>query len=103
MIDRDKAVALMGGNASLADKLIAAFKAEVEEHISKLKRALESAAWSELSNQAHMIKTQAGYLGLDDLVNASHELEYATKSQVDAESASGLVSRVTGLLLLIES
>ncbi len=98
MIDKQKAIALLGGNESLADKLIAAFTAEVADHIATLKSSSENGAWSDLSNQAHMIKTQAAYLGLDDLHEISRELEMATKADVEVEPVLRLVTRTIEML-----
>jgi len=82
MIDRDKVIMLMGGSESLADKLITAFKEESRKQVPLIKDYFQAADWPMLSNAAHIMKTQAAYLGLDELSETSRMIEYAAKAEV---------------------
>ena len=95
MIDREKVIALMGGNEALADKLISAFWSESEKLLPQMAGYLETGNWTALSNAAHIMKTQTAYVGLDALSQIAKEIEYSTRS---TPSEPGKVAALLKLL-----
>lgn len=99
MINYEKLLKLMGGDHSLADKLIQSFKvnsAELGVHMTELFKRSEYAL---LSNTAHILKTQAGYLGLKKLHNLCKDIEYYSRNNL---SPDDLESRITELRILLD-
>ena len=75
MIDIEKLTGMLGGDRELAERFIAAFKAEVRRQLPLMREYLEQGDRPMLSDAAHVMKTQTAYLGLEDLSHIAQLIE----------------------------
>ena len=75
MIDIEKLTGMLGGDSDLAERFVAAFKAEVQRQLPLMLEYLENGDRSMLSNAAHVMKTQTAYVGLEDLSHIAQLIE----------------------------
>jgi len=84
-IDYNRLVELMGGDNRLADRLIQSFKSDAGHNLKLMLSYLESSQFDLLSNTAHVLKTQSGYLGLDELRILCEKIEHECCSAPSTE------------------
>ena len=104
MIDREKLIEMMDGDDILADKMIQVFKNSAKTELSKIKEYFELLNFDSLENAAHVMKTQAAYMGLDHLHKLSEDIEnQARKRLVSLELERNLNELEVKLKELIHS
>lgn len=95
MIDRDHVIAMLDGDAEMADRFIQAFKSMAREQLPELERLLLSEDYPGLSNAAHVMKSQTGYVGLQTLSALSEKIEMLAKERSDSDTLTSLVKALT--------
>jgi HPt (histidine-containing phosphotransfer) domain-containing protein len=94
MIDKNKLLQLMGGNKSLVDKMILSFRQLIENQIEAMQLAIRDSDFDNLLNQAHILKTQSSYMGLESLQNLSADLEKACEGMHYSDAIAELVANI---------
>lgn len=93
MIDRERMIEMMDGDAALAEKLIRSFKEQVSRQLPLMRKYLDEGNTAMLSNSAHIMKTQVSYLGLEDVAALAQQLEEKAEHQ-EMDSAARLFSEL---------
>ena len=75
MIDREKLILMMDGDESMADTFINAFINQLGIQIPLIRSYSVNADLEMLSNSLHVMKSQASYMGLEEISNACENLE----------------------------
>lgn len=85
MIDRNIILGFTDGNSQLAEKMILAFRETVLTCLPKLLLAIHSKDLKQIENMAHILKSQALYMGLGDLSDLFRALELNSQSLSNSE------------------
>jgi len=95
MIDRRKLLDMMDGDEAIVAKFLAAFKAQVTVQLPLIHAYMQQGDREMLSNSVHVMKTQTGYLGLDELSILAQNIE----ARVDAGASLDVLSQEVSLLV----
>ena len=95
MIDRDHLAKMFDGDYAIADKFIAAFTERIQIQIPLLKQYLDNKEYSSLSNTAHIIKTQSGYMNLEEISKMAQILERHAAEGAYYDEMISLVNQIT--------
>lgn len=95
MINREKLIEMMDGDEAIADKFIQAFKEQVRKQLPLMQEYLQTAQYDQLSNAAHVMKTQTAYMGLEALSGLCQRIENMAKNDAGLEQLPGRVQELT--------
>ncbi|MDX1476406.1 MAG: Hpt domain-containing protein [Saprospiraceae bacterium] len=102
MIDRDGLARMMDGDYELADRLISAFRTQMQTQLPLLRSYQEAGQFDLLENAVHVIKTQCRYLGLSGLAEHAEQVE-ADVRNAPADVGSGITQLQVKLAELLDT
>lgn len=72
--DLDRMIALLGSEET-ALKFAGIFRREAPGQLAALRRSFEEKDWDAVTLQAHGLKSQCAYMGMEDMVHLLQQLE----------------------------
>ena len=100
-IDRTKLLHFVGENESLVQKMIHSFRVSIGNQINEMKSALIKQDFDKLTNQTHILKTKASYMGLQKLEMLTAALEKQSEAKIHTKETDKLVSDIGDEVLKI--
>jgi HPt (histidine-containing phosphotransfer) domain-containing protein len=100
-IDRNNLLHLMGGNESLVLKMINSFRSFIENLVSEMELSIRDLDYDNFINQAHNLKNQSSYMGLEQLQVLAVSLETEIEKKNGTEIIDKLVTEIEEEILKI--
>jgi len=85
---------LFDGDEELIKKFVAVFQAEIPKLVAGLESATASGDWDEVSNTAHIMKSQLAYAGLETEAQLALRIEKNAERRLEVEGLPGLVKEL---------
>lgn len=79
LIDRAKALELLGGDEEMLEQIYDMFVGYVPNQVNELKEAMKARDLETLNRISHSLKSNAGTIGCERLMSAAYQMEMAVK------------------------
>ena len=87
----------MGGDHRLVEKMVTAFKQDLEKNLAYMQTYYKSGEKELLANTAHILKTQSAYMGLDEMTELCRRIEMSSKEGIDNSEIEGMIQGLKDL------
>lgn len=90
---------LFGGDEELVKKFMAVFQSEMPKLAASLETAAAAGDWDEVSNTAHIMKSQLNYAGFEAQAQLALRIEKNAEKRLEVEGLPGLVKELTEMVI----
>ncbi len=95
----EKLKSLLDNDDKLVARFLGIFKTEIPKQLSELSGAIENKDWEKASAIAHGIKSQAKYLGLQEIAATAYRIEENAEKEAGLESLPNYLLELEAALL----
>ena len=103
VINWDKALNLLDNDKELLSSIIDIYINDIPKYIQEVNAALETGEYKNMLSAAHTIKTMAGMLACESLMQQSYQVEQAArKEKIDESTVNIMLSQLDSVLMQVQ-